>query len=69
MKRKLIGIVIGLLALLGVIGAGLAQAGNNTAKQTGQQVEKSETDENESSRSEDADEPGDVVAPGAADDD
>jgi hypothetical protein len=63
MKKKLIAIVIGVLALSGVVGAGLAQARNDTAKQTGQE-EKGDTHENEASGSDDGEEPGDVDAPG-----
>lgn len=64
MKKKLIAILIGLLALSGVVGVGLAQARNDTAKQTGQE-EVGDTHEDESSGADDADEAGDVDAPGA----
>ena len=67
MRKKLIAIVIGLLALSGVVGVGLAQARNDTAKQTGQE-EKGDAHENEASGSDDAEEPGDVDAPRAEDD-
>jgi hypothetical protein len=64
MKRKVIGILIGLLALSGVVGVGLAQAGSDSAKPNVQQVETGDAHENESSEVEDADEPGDTDGPG-----
>lgn len=70
MKRRLIGLLIGLLALSGVVSVSLAQAGGGNADKTVQEVEIDDASENESSEVDDADEPGDVDGPGeeAADD-
>jgi len=77
MRRKVIGLLISVLALSGVVGIGLAQAGGDNAKQNVQQVEAddaqqnessevedADAQQNESSEVEDADEPGDDDGPG-----
>lgn len=55
MKRKLIAVLIGLLALSGIVGISLAQAGNDKSKQTVEQGEDDDANENESSEAEDGD--------------
>jgi len=64
MRRKVIGLLISVLALSGVVGISLAQAGGDNAKQNVQQVETDDAQQNESSEVEDADEPGDDDGPG-----
>lgn len=64
MKRKVIGLLISVLALSGIVGISLAQAGGDNAKQNVQQGETDDAQQNESSEVEDADEPGDDDGPG-----
>lgn len=52
MKRKLIALLIGLLALLGVAGVTLAQAEGDGSKETVEQGEDDDAQENESSEDE-----------------
>jgi hypothetical protein len=68
MKRKLIALLIGLLALSGIVGIGLAQAGDDGANQS---VEQEDDDgrEDDSSGTDDGDEAGDDDGPGEAEDD
>jgi len=71
MRRKVIGLLISVLALSGVVGISLAQAGGDNANQNVQQVETGDAQQNESSEAKDADGPGDDDGPGeeAKDDD
>lgn len=68
MKRKLIALLISLLALSGVVGIGLAQAGNGGANQS---VEQEDDDgrEDDSSGADEGDEAGDDDGPGGTEDD
>jgi hypothetical protein len=63
MKRKIVAILIGLLALSGVVSIGLAQAQRGEGKQSVEQGE-DEAHENESSGTDDGEEHGDVEEPG-----
>jgi hypothetical protein len=70
MKRKVIALVIGLLAILGVAVAGLAQASGDRSSQTPKQTVETDdgrgneaSEAGEAGEAEDADEPGDVDRP------
>jgi hypothetical protein len=63
MKRKIVAILIGLLALSAVVGIGLAQAQRGDGEQSVEQGE-DEAHENESFGTDDGEEPGDVEEPG-----
>lgn len=69
MRRKLIAILIRLLALSGLVGIGLAQAGNDTPTQSVEQDDDVGNEEDESSGSDDDGAAEDDDGSGATEDD
>jgi hypothetical protein len=69
MKRKLLGLMVGLLVGSGIAAASLVQAGGgDKGNQTIQQEEREDPEESETSEVEDADEAGDDDGPGDVED-